>query len=51
MLRDHGLADVFRSLAMTAPVRIIIDDDRTGRRSDAVEAAIYFCTLEAVLHA
>ncbi len=51
LLRDRGLADALRSLAMRAPVPIVVSDEGIGRCSAAVEAAIYFCSLEAVQNA
>jgi len=48
VLRDRGLADAFRPLAMSAPIAIQVRDDGVGRCPAEVEAAIYFCALEAV---
>jgi signal transduction histidine kinase len=48
-LRDFGLADALRAFAMTAArIPIEIDDEGIGRCADTVEAAIYFCAIEAV---
>jgi signal transduction histidine kinase len=51
VLRDRGLADAFRSLAMSAPIPLQISDDGIGRCDGATEAAIYFCALEAIQNA
>jgi signal transduction histidine kinase len=47
-LRDRGLADALRSIAMRATIPIRVASDGVGRCSPAVEAAIYFCSLEAI---
>lgn len=51
LLRERGPADALRSLAMRAPVPIEVTDKGIGRCSAAVEAAIYFCSLEAIQNA
>jgi signal transduction histidine kinase len=51
LLRDRGVADALRSVAMRAPVPIQVTDEGIGRCSPAVEAALYFCSLEAVQNA
>ena len=51
LLRDRGLADALRSLAMRAPVPMQVTDEGIGRCPGAVEAGIYFCSLEAVQNA
>jgi signal transduction histidine kinase len=50
-LRDYGPADALRAFAMTAPIPIEIVDEGIGRCPRAVEAAIYFCAMEAVQNA
>ena len=40
-----------RSLAMRAPIAISVTDEGIGRCSPPVEAAIYFCSVEAVQNA
>ena len=45
------LVIALRSLAMTAPIGISIDDEGIGRCSPPVEAAIYFCSAEAIQNA
>jgi signal transduction histidine kinase len=47
-LRQFGLVDALRAFAMTAQIPIAIADDGIGRCSRTVEAAIYFCVMEAV---
>jgi signal transduction histidine kinase len=51
LLRDHGLADALRAVATRAPVPIKVIDLGIGRCSPAIEAALYFCSLEAVQNA
>jgi len=52
VLRERGLADALRSVAMTAPIPIQVTDEGIGRcSSPAIEAAIYFCSLEAIQNA
>ena len=48
VLRDWGLAKALRSHATSAPIPVHVDDEGIGRCSPAIEAAIYFCSLEAV---
>ena len=48
VLRERGLGDALRSVAMTAPIPINVTDEDIGRCSPEVEAAIYFCSLEAI---
>jgi signal transduction histidine kinase len=50
-LRAYGLPDALRSFAMTAPVPITVRDEGIGRCARTVEAAIYFCSMEAVQNA
>ena len=50
-LRQFGLVDALRAFAMTAQVPIEIVDDGIGRCARTVEAAIYFCAMEAVQNA
>ena len=51
VLRSGGLVHALRSLAMTAPIAISVTDDGIGRCSPSVEAAVYFCSAEAVQNA
>jgi signal transduction histidine kinase len=48
VLRDYGLAEALRSLALRAPMRIAVVDNGIGRCSRAIESAIYFCSMEAI---
>ena len=51
VLRERGLADALRSATMTAPIKIYVIDEGIGRCPPAIEAAIYFCSLEAIQNA
>jgi signal transduction histidine kinase len=51
VLRSGGLVKALRSLAMRAPIAMSVTDEGIGRCSPAVEAAIYFCSVEAVQNA
>jgi signal transduction histidine kinase len=51
VLRERGLADSLRSISTTAPITIDVTDEGIGRCSPTVEAAIYFCSLEAIQNA
>jgi signal transduction histidine kinase len=51
VLRDFGLVDALRSFAITAQIPVKIVDEGIGRCSPTVEAAIYFCCMEAVQNA
>jgi signal transduction histidine kinase len=51
LLRSGGLVKALRSLAMRAPIAISVTDEGIGRCSPPVEAAIYFCSVEAVQNA
>jgi signal transduction histidine kinase len=50
-LRDGGLADGLRSLAMRASIPVSMSDEGIGRCRGAIEANVYFCALEAVQNA
>jgi signal transduction histidine kinase len=51
VLRERGLADGVRSYARVAPIRVDIVDEGLGRCAPNVEAAVYFCSIEAVQNA
>ena len=51
VLRSDGLVNALRSVAMTAPIAISVTDEGIGRCSPSVEAAIYFCSAEAIQNA
>ncbi len=48
LLAELGLAAAIEAHARKAPVHVGIDADAVGRHSQAVEAALYFCCLEAL---
>ena len=50
-LRDWGLGKALGSLAATAPIPVRVTDEGIGRCPAATEAAIYFCSLEAIQNA
>jgi signal transduction histidine kinase len=51
ILRDLGLADALRAFARTVPMPIQITDNGISRSTRPVEAAIYFCSTEAIQNA
>lgn len=51
VLRDRGVGDALYSFAMRAPIPVSVEDEGVGRCAPGVEAAIYFCSLEAVQNA
>jgi signal transduction histidine kinase len=51
VLRDLGLADGVRSFARTVPFPVEVKDRGVGRCALPVEAAIYFCSTEAIQNA
>ena len=48
VLRERGVADAFRAFAKAVPIPVRVVDDGVGRASSGVEAAIYYCSLEAI---
>jgi signal transduction histidine kinase len=48
LLADKGLTAALESQAGKAAVPTIVESDEVGRFSPEVEAAVYFCTLEAL---
>jgi signal transduction histidine kinase len=48
VLLERGVGDALRSVAMTTPLGIRVTDEGLGRCPAAIEAAIYFCALEAI---
>jgi signal transduction histidine kinase len=48
LLADKGLPDAIASQARKSSVPIDIEADRVGRYTPDVEAAVYFCSLEAL---
>jgi len=51
VLRSDGLLHALHSLAIRAPIAISVTDEGIGRCSPSVEAAIYFCSAEAIQNA
>jgi signal transduction histidine kinase len=51
VLRERGVADALRSVAISAPIPIQLTDEGLGRCLPEIEAAIYFCSLEAIQNA
>jgi signal transduction histidine kinase len=51
LLADSGLAPVLRAAAARSPLRVTVDTDLTARYPAVVEAAVYFCCLEAMQNA
>jgi len=51
VLRSFGVPDALRSFAFKAPIEVGVDDGGVGRLPRTVEAAIYFCAMEAVQNA
>jgi signal transduction histidine kinase len=51
VLVSLGAAEALCAVARTSPMAIRVMDEGVGRSSDAVEAAIYFCSLEAIQNA
>jgi signal transduction histidine kinase len=48
LLADKGLPAALEGQATKSAVRVTVDADGVGRYSQEVEAAVYFCTLEAL---
>jgi signal transduction histidine kinase len=48
LLADKGLAAALEGQARKAAIPVSIETDGIGRYDQAVEAAVYFCTLEAL---
>jgi signal transduction histidine kinase len=48
LLADQGLAAALEAQARKAAVPVRVDSDGVGRYDQAVEAAVYFCALEAL---
>jgi signal transduction histidine kinase len=51
VLRDRGLGDALRDFARSAAIEIEVVDTGIGRYPAALEAAVYFCALEAIQNA
>jgi signal transduction histidine kinase len=48
LLADQGLAAALEAQARRSPVQVTVEPDGIGRFSREVEAAMYFCALEAL---
>ncbi len=48
LLRDAGLAAALRAVATRTPLDVTVTSDGPDRAVEAVEAAVYFCCLEAL---
>ena len=48
VLADHGLAAALEAQARKAPVTVHLDANGSGRYPSEIEAAVYFCCLEAL---
>ena len=48
LLADQGLVAALRSQAQRSPVAVTVEGDGVGRYPRDVEAAVYFCSLEAL---
>jgi signal transduction histidine kinase len=51
VLRERGLGDALGSLADTAPAVVRFVDNGIGRCAPTIEAAVYFCAVEAIQNA
>jgi signal transduction histidine kinase len=51
LLASCGLGEALRAVARTSPMPIKFVDAGVGRCATAVEAAVYFCSLEAIQNA
>jgi signal transduction histidine kinase len=48
LLEDRGLVPALRAQADKSPVPVVVDADGVGRLAQHIEAAVYFCCLEAL---
>jgi signal transduction histidine kinase len=48
LLEDRGLVPALRAQAGKSPVPVVVDADGIGRLGQHIEAAVYFCCLEAL---
>ncbi len=51
LLMDSGLAEALRAAANRSPLSVSVTADGVGRYPSEVEAAVYFCCLEALQNA
>jgi signal transduction histidine kinase len=48
VLVSDGIGDALRSVARAAPITVRVHDEGLGRFPEEVEAAVYFCSREAI---
>jgi signal transduction histidine kinase len=48
LLQDKGMAAALESQARKAPIPVTVESDGIGRYPQDIEAAVYFCVLEAL---
>jgi signal transduction histidine kinase len=48
LLADMGIAAALNAQARKAPVPVLVETDGIGRYPEEIEAAVYFCALEAL---
>ena len=51
MLRDSGQEEALRAAAKRSPLAVTVSAAGLGRHPEQVEAAVYFCCLEALANA
>jgi signal transduction histidine kinase len=51
LLQDKGLVSALEAQARKSPVPIVVESDGVSRYPQDLEAAVYFCTLEALQNA
>ena len=51
LLADRGLDEALRAAALRSPVQTVVDTDGIARYGQEIEAAVYFCCLEAMQNA
>jgi signal transduction histidine kinase len=51
LLRDSGLEEALRAAAKRSPLPVTVSATGLGRHPEQVEAAVYFCCLEALANA
>ena len=51
VLKEHGLLTAFRDVAESSPMTVVVSGDDPGRMTPEIEAALYFCGLEALQNA
>jgi signal transduction histidine kinase len=51
LLRDSGLEEALRAAAKRSPMPVTVSATNLGRHPEQVEAAVYFCCLEALTNA